>query len=827
MKNEEPTYIDVVLPIPLRQSYTYHLPDDMEGRVVVGSRVVVQFGARKFYTALVKRIHSEKPQYKTKPVEILLDEHSVVLPVHFRFWEWVSNYYMCSEGDVMNAALPSGLKLESKTVVTINPDWIEVENLTQTEQSVYDYISQQNHVTVDQINNYTHKTNAYSVTQSLLRKGAVVTDERIKESFRPKTETYVKIAEDYASEEALHRVFDQLKRADKQLQLIMSLLNGLNFFSTQRTDSLPKKQLSKMGNYSEAAFNALIQKGFIETVDVRIDRILKADDGKLSSVVLNSYQTEAFHNIHRQFVEKQTVFLHGVTASGKTEVYIKLIEEQLREGRQVLYLLPEIALTSQIIERLKKAFGSKAGVYHSRFSDAERVEIWNKVLEGNENPEADYRLVLGTRSALFLPFNNLGLIIVDEEHDPSFKQFDPAPRYNARDAAIVLASYFDAKVLLGTATPSFESYFNAKTGKYGLVTMSKRFYDVALPQIKIADMGEAYKRGIMKSHFTPELIDEITKALEQKEQVILFQNRRGFATYVQCGDCGYIPKCSNCDVSLTYHLKQNILQCHYCGYTISMPTHCPACNSENMKTRGLGTEKVEDEIATCFPDAVVDRLDMDSTRSKNGFEKIITRFSEHKTDILIGTQMVTKGLDFENVSIVGILNADNMLNFPDFRSFERAYQLMAQVSGRAGRKHKQGSVVIQTFQPDHPVITHVINDDFQSLFMGYINERKLFNYPPWVRFINITVRHKDNDRTVYAARLLANELVSVFKNRVFGPEYPLVGRIQQLYQQIIRIKLEKQIAADEAKKYIAVLIEKVKNQEHNSSVSFVIDVDPY
>lgn len=824
--NQTKLYTDVVLPIPVLQSFTYHVPDHLQTDIRVGCRVIVQFGNRKLYTALVKRIHTEVPAYETKPIEIILDHEPVIGELQFPFWEWISNYYLCSEGEVMKAALPTGLKLESQTTIVLNSEWIEEEKLTPTEEAVFQFLYNTHSATIQQINKLTKRNNAYPVINSLLKKGAVQVDEKVENGYRPKIVTHIRINASLEDEANMEKAFAELKRAKKQLELLMYLLNELHFYAPQKLESIAKKELLSKGNSSESVLKGLVQKGYIELLEIEVDRL--TDHSKTSQQKpLNPFQEIALNEIHAQFRTKNVILLHGVTASGKTEIYIRLIAEQLKAGKQVLYLLPEIALTSQIIDRLTAIFGNQAGVYHSKFNDSERVEIWNKVLAFQPGENNKYQLILGARSALFLPFQKLGLIIVDEEHETSYKQYDPAPRYHARDAAVVLANFHQAKVLMGTATPSFESYFNAKTNKYGLVQLNQKHHNVATPEVVVADLTDAYKRKQMRSYLTPVLFNEIEHALENNKQVILFQNRRGFAPFIQCRACGWIPKCKNCDVSLTYHKFLDKLLCHYCGYTVALPTDCGQCHSTDVQTKGFGTQKVEDELKIFFPNARIDRLDVDSTRTKLGYEKILDKFSSGKTQILVGTQMVTKGLDFENVNVVGILNADNLLNYPDFRSFERAFQLMLQVSGRAGRKHQQGKVVIQTSQPDHPVIALVKEANYEKMFNQFIEERKIFKYPPWYRLINLTIKHKNRDRAMLAARQLGDELRKTFKSQLLGPEFHLIGRMQQYYQLMIRIKLEKTTSPGESKKVIMQAIEKVKHLENNRSVLFITDVDPF
>lgn len=816
----------MVLPTPLAQDFTYHVPSQFMGKVQVGYRVIVQFGTRKLYTGLVKRIHNDAPEYETKPIDALLDESPIISQQQFPFWEWIANYYMCSEGEVMKAALPSGLKLESQTSIALNQDWVEEDRLTPTEETVFQFISNQENCSINQINKLTKRSNGYQVVSSLLKKGAIKVEEKVSEGYKPKTIAHVSVGSKIKNEADIELAFKDLSRAKKQLELFMLLLNELNFFAANKKKSLAKKELLNDNRYSESVLKGLVERGFVEITDFEVDRLSEKDANDYIKT-LNSHQEKALNEINQNFIENKVTLLHGVTASGKTEIYIKMIEEQMKAGKQVLYLLPEIALTSQIIDRLTAVFGNKAGVYHSRFNDPERVEIWNKVLQFNDEESSKYQLILGARSSLFLPFRNLGLIIVDEEHETSYKQYDPAPRYNARDAAVVLAKLHHANILMGTATPSFETYFNTKTKKYACVKLEQRHHNVELPEVIISDLSEAYKRKQMRSYFGPELFTEIENSLANNDQVILFQNRRGFSPFIQCRNCGWIPKCKNCDVSLTYHKYTNNLQCHYCGHSHNLPSACPECHSADVQTKGFGTQKIEDEIKILFPDIKIGRLDVDATKTKLGYEKVINKFKTGKTRILIGTQMITKGLDFDNVSVVGILNADNLLNFPDFRSFERAYHLMAQVSGRAGRKNKQGKVIIQTSQPDHHVIKFVQQNNFEGLFNFYIQERKVFSYPPWNRLINITIKHKNRDRAQIASNQLAELLRKTLQCKILGPEFHLISRVQLYYQLVIRIKIDKNNLTEWTKQVINSSIHAVKNQENNSSVIFVKDVDPF
>jgi len=822
-------FVDVILPLPLPGKFTYSVPEEMNGELQPGVRVIVQFGKKKFYSALVHRIHNDEPTgYEIKSVETILDKHPVVHPELFEFWEWIASYYHCSLGEVMKAALPSGLKLESETRVIFNPEYETDKNeLSSREHLLLTFLRNRKISSVSDLNRADQKGNAYSVIKSLLNRGAISVEESLRSGYKPRTETYVRLAEEYSGENQLTELVDDLSRAPKQQELLMRFLEYTRFGSAEALNEYNKKLLLKKVGTTTATLNTLIQKGIFEPVERRVDRISLYAGNIRDGFELSPAQEKAYAEIEQHLEDKQVTLLHGVTSSGKTEVYIRLIEKYIQEKKQVLYLLPEIALTTQIVQRLKQVFGDKAGIYHSRFNDAERVEIWNKVL--NFDPESDenqYQVIIGARSSVFLPFRFPGLIIVDEEHENSYKQFDPAPRYHARDAAIVLSHLTGAKVLLGTATPAIESYYNALTGKYGLVELSERFQQIELPKILTADLRDAYKRKQMRGHFTPLLFEEIEKALEAKEQVILFQNRRGFAPFIECKTCGWVPKCKHCDVSLTYHKHNNSLVCHYCGYTLHHPSNCQACGSAEITTKGFGTEKIEDEVSLIFPDARIARMDLDTTRARKSFEKIIYDYDSGKIDILIGTQMVTKGLDFQNVSVVGILNADNLLNYPDFRAYERSYQLMAQVSGRAGRKRRQGKVIIQTSEPDHHIIQQVIENDYTGMYKGQLAERKHFKYPPYYRLIGLVLKHRDKRELERIANQLGSMLRRSFRNRVLGPEDPVINRIQTWYIKQFWLKIERDISIVSAKKKLQEILDEAKTQPGNSGVQINIDVDP-
>ena len=811
--------------MPLANWYTYSLPESLEGQVQTGSRVIVSFGRKKFYTALVANVHYCPPEgYEIKDVTEVLDTRPVLLPQQFRLWKWMASYYLCTMGDVYKAALPSGMKLESETIVTANPDYEATTPLTPREQQVLDLLTQDPEQCITQLEKRTDATrNILPVINSLLSKGAISVKEELKRNYKPKTEIRVKLSPDCQTEERLHQLFDELGRTPKRLALLMKYLELSGFFTDKASlREVSKKELLTRADATPTIFNGLVEKGIFETYLYEVGRLDREQTRTVAINPLNPAQQAAYDAILSHFREKNVCLLHGVTSSGKTEIYIHLIRQAIENGQQVLYLLPEIALTTQITERLKRVFGGRIGIYHSKFPDAERVEIWQKQLR----PEGHYDIILGVRSSVFLPFHNLGLIIVDEEHETTYKQQDPAPRYHARDTAIMLASIYGAKVLLGTATPSIDSYHNALAGKYGLVTLNERYKDIRLPEIRIVDIKELARKKMMNGPFSPELLAAVRQALERHEQVILFQNRRGFAPMIECKVCGWVPKCKNCDVSLTYHKGLNQLTCHYCGYTYAVPRSCPACGSVELVNRGFGTEKIEDNIREIFPDAKVARMDLDTTRSRSAYERIIADFEAGKTHILIGTQMVSKGLDFDHVSVVGILNADNMLNYPDFRAHERAFQLMAQVAGRAGRRDKRGLVILQTKSPDLPVIHQVVTNDYKQMYEDQTAERKLFHYPPFCRFIYVYLKHRKEDVVTQAADTLAAWLRTAFGDKVLGPDKPPVGRIQMLFIKKIVIKLDLNMSGTKVRDYLLSVQRQLIEDERFRSLVVYYDVDP-
>jgi primosomal protein N' (replication factor Y) len=820
-------FIDVILPLALPKLYSYRVPMEWNDYIKTGQRVVVQFGKQKVYTSLVRNIRSSPPDgYEAKYILSILDEDPVVSPQQFLLWDWMSSYYMCSLGEIMNAALPAALKLQSETRIILNPDWkTDVSKLSDKEYLLFEALQIKQVLSLSEATQIVNQKTVFNLIKTLIEKGAVLIEETLNEKYKPKIVSYVRLSSKAQDASWMKEIFDQLeKKSPKQLDLLMAYFH----FDSKELEkgAVPKTLLLKKAGASAALLQALVKKEVFEFYDKTVDR-LKNESGNLKEKsLLNPAQQIAFDQINETFTSKDVTLLHGVTSSGKTEIYIHLIEETIKQGKQVLYLLPEIALTTQIVGRLRNYFGNKVSVYHSRFNDNERAEVWFNLLKPSLQKERSTKIILGARSSLFLPFDNLGLIIVDEEHDSSYKQFDPSPRYNARDSAIYLAKLHKAKTLLGSATPSIESYFNSKQDKYGFVELSKRFGDMQLPEIILADVKEETRKKIIKSHFTTVLLDHTRQALEQGEQVILFQNRRGFAPFIECGACSWVPYCSNCDVSLTYHKQSNQLHCHYCGNRKGVPAQCGACGSVSMQMKGFGTEKIEEELAIFFPKARIARMDLDSTRAKNAYQQIISDFEDRKIDILVGTQMVTKGLDFDNVSTVGILNADSMINYPDFRAFERSYQQMAQVSGRAGRKHKRGKVIVQTTNPNYSVIQHVINNDYIGMYTYELTERRNFNYPPFVRFIELTLKHRDLNILNEASVIFANELRKIFGARVLGPEFPLIAKIKNLFLKTILLKIEKEASVTTAKKKIEEVLVLLKSNANLKGLYFHIDVDP-
>jgi len=817
--DRETLFVEVILPLAIAKNYTYRVPFQMNDAVAIGKRVVVQFGKSKLYTAIILSIGNQAPEkYEAKYLLDVLDDRPVVTERQLQFWAWLADYYLCNLGEIMNAALPSALKLASETKIELNKGFeFDKSLLHDKEYLIVDALEIQPELTVGDIVKLLGQKTVMPILKSMFEKNIINISEEVSERYKPRKKTFLMLNAIYHNQENLKELFPILeKRAPKQAD---ALLAFIKLARTQK--NISKNELIEESGAGDASIKSLIEKEIFIAEERNVSRLYLDDDEFSSDFQLSEQQQNTLTDIKEQFNTKDVILLHGVTSSGKTQVYIRLIEEVINSGKQVLYLLPEIALTTHIIERLRQYFGSNIGVYHSRFNDNERVEVWQKVLNH------EYKVVLGARSSVFLPFADLGLIIVDEEHETSYKQFDPAPRYNARDAAIYLGAMYQGKVLLGSATPSFESYYNARTNKYGFAELTERFGGVELPQTEVVSITEETKKKTMQSHFTSVLMEDIKRALANKEQVILFQNRRGYAPLLMCKICAYTPKCINCDVSLTYHKSSGKLHCHYCGYKEDAPSICPACGSTHLEYKGFGTEKVEDELSMLLPEARIARMDMDTTRSKNSLQNILNDLEEKKIDILVGTQMVAKGLDFADVTVIGVINADSLLKYPDYRANERSFQMLAQVSGRAGRRGKQGKVVIQTYDPNHRVIKQVIENDYKDLYLTEMEERRSFKYPPFYRIINLDIKHKTPEILNNQAEYLANELRKNFGDRVIGPEFPLVVRIRNYYIKSIMLKFERDtVSINRAKAIIRDTITQFQTTKLSKGSIVQPDVDP-
>lgn len=813
------SYIKVILPQPLPVLYTYEVPSELLPDIAIGKRVEVQFGKRRIYAALIHSI-CEKPEEVAfiKPIVSVLDEAPIVELWQITFWEWLSDYYMCTLGDVMNAALPAAFKLSSESTFLKNP-YAEYEESTLSgdEFLIVDAFSFQDELKMEDIQLIVSKKSVFTLIKGLLTKQIIYIQEELKQKYKAKTAAFVKLSEAYQSESQQEILLDNLKSASKQQAIVLEYIH-----QTQIHQPLIKRAtLLKLAKSNAASLNALVEKGVFDLLELEIDRV-DAVENALEENILNDDQARAVTEITALFQKQSTVLLHGITSSGKTHVYVELIKAAVKEDKQVLFLLPEIALTAQLIQRLRRWLGD-VGIYHSKFNDAERIEIWNKVQDGT------YKIMVGARSALMLPFQQLGLIIADEEHDLSYKQTEPAPRYQARDAAIYLAHLHSAKMLLGSATPSFESYFNAHIKKYGLVELKNRFGGIQPPEILLADLKEARKRKQMVGALTPKLKDAIDDVLAKKGQVILFQNRRGYAPYLTCASCNWIPYCKNCDVSLTYHKFSEDLRCHYCGYKELVMSQCRQCKSPEMELRGLGTERIEDELKLFFPDANVARMDYDTVKSKHGHEKIIHQLEQGEIDILVGTQMVTKGLDFDNVKLVGVLNADALLYYPDFRSLEQAYQMLQQVSGRAGRKNERGKVIIQMSDCSHPITQYLMEENgYQNLFKKEMLERQAFQYPPFLRLIKVVLKHKDYNIVEKGAQLMAHQLRAKWGKRIIGPIKPVIAKLKLMYIREITIKIERKTASiEDLKRDITKEMAHLDQFQEYRSMRIFVDVDAY
>ena len=826
MAERKTFFVNVILPIPVHKEFTYRVPFEMNDSIIIGGRVIVPFGKSKLLTGIVSKIQETAPSdYQAKYIEHVLDETPIITKEQYHFWQWISSYYMAPIGDVMNAALPSNFKLASETKIVLHPDFDgKLDFLDTRELEIVETLDIRETLDLKEISEIIGIKTVQPIIKKMMERRIVLAVEELNDKFVPKTAVYILLGPEVQTEEDLNEKINFLeskKSTEKQLEILLTILRDGNYTNNLLQPVLRKTLLEK--EFSSSTLNTMEKNGIIIQQRIEISRFSPSENNQEGFKELSEGQYKALGEINESFLKHNTTLLHGVTGSGKTEIYVQLIQEQLDLGKQVLFLLPEIALTTQLIQRLSAYFGEQIGVYHSKFNQNERVEIWNHVL--NNNP-SKFRIVIGARSSVFLPFQELGLIIVDEEHESSFKQYDPSPRYNARDSAIVLAHYYKAKVLLGSATPAMETFYNAKNGKYGYVELTNRFGGLSLPEVFCADVKKERRQKSMQSHFTLFLVDAMREALNRNEQIILFQNRRGYTPLWSCEICNWTPKCKNCDVSLTYHKQTNTLKCHYCSYHTPPVGSCACCGSNRLKMLGFGTEKVEDDLAIIFPDKTIKRLDLDSTRSKNAYENILGDFENRKIDILIGTQMVSKGLDFDNVSLVGILDADMLLNRPHFRAFERAYQLMSQVAGRAGRKEKRGKVIIQTGDPDHWVIQKVINHDYVGFYNDEILERKNYFYPPFYKMIEFTLKHKDEHLLDKASMDFALSLREIFKERVLGPEFPVVRRIQNLFLKSIKLKLEKDASDKKVKERIQHLIDAFYSVPLNKSIRIVVDVDP-
>lgn len=819
---QESYFIDVVLPIPLERLFTYSITKAEAEFLNAGVRVAVPFGKSKIYTALVYHIHQNAPEvYDAKPIHQILDETPIANPWQLKLWSWIADYYMCTLGDVLRAALPSAFLLESETIVSKTDKVINDLELKDDEFLVYEALQHQSTLKVNEISLILDKKHTLPVLKRLLDKGVIKVNEELYEKYKPKLVRYVRLNEVYQVKEAMQELLTTLGRAPKQHQLVMT------YFMLHTSTKKPIKvsELKQKSGASSTQIKTLIDKQIFEEYYQQSNRIIYDGDQKTNLKKLNQYQNKALDEITESFKNHNVTLLHGVTSSGKTEIYVKLIEQVLSKGQQVLYLVPEIGLTTQLVQRLQLYFGEQVSVYHSKYSLNERVEVWHTILK---HDGLKGQIVLGARSSMLLPFSKLGLVIVDEEHEQSYKQFDPAPRYHARDTAIVLANLFKAKTLLGSATPSVESYFNATIDKkYGFVELNKRYNEVLMPEIELVDIKDKHKRKRMKGHFSDTLVTEITEALNNKHQVILFQNRRGYSPIVECSTCGHSPQCSNCDVSLTYHQYSKQLRCHYCGYHMAMLKNCLSCGSVELDSKGFGTEQIEQEVKILFPEIKVARMDLDTTRGKYAYETIITAFENQEVQILVGTQMLTKGLDFRNVKLVGVMNADNMLNFPDFRAHERSFQLMQQVSGRAGRTEERGKVIIQTFNPYHNILKQVSNNDYLSMFKEQIDERYNYKYPPIHKLIKITLKHRDYNRVNDGAEWLSKSLRQLFTKHVLGPEFPPVARIRNQYHKNILIKIPQGQSLSKTKEAILKIKNSFLSVKDFRPIRVIINVDNY
>ena len=813
-------FIEVILPLSLPKTFSYLVSEAEFNYIQNGMRVAVPFGKSKIYTGLVLNKHQNPPTlYDAKEIHQILDDKPLVNEFQLQHWQWISSYYMCTLGEVFRGAMPSAFLLESETIISYKKDSsFDISQLSDDEYLVFEALQQQNSLRVQDVMSILNKKNIFPIIQKLLNKGLLSLNEEMQEEYKPKLIRYIRLHKKYSTTESLMELIEVMK-ANKQKELL------LNYFQLNAQEKKPisVKQLTEKSGSSSAIIKALIDKNIFEEYYIQEDRVNFDKNKTNAKLTLSEPQEKAFDEIKSSFQTKDVTLLQGVTSSGKTEIYTKLIEEFINLDKQVLYLLPEIALTTQLVSRLTQYFGNKVAVFHSKYSNNERVEVWQQVLENSEKAQ----IVIGARSSLFLPFSNLGLIIVDEEHEQTFKQQDPAPRYHARDAAIVLAQYQKAKVLLGSATPSIETFYNAQSGKFGLIQLTERYGKAQLPTVELVDLKDSYFRKKMNGHFSLTLIDAISEALQLGEQIILFQNRRGFSPVLECLTCGHVPQCTSCDVSLTYHKFKNQLRCHYCGYAIAKPTNCHACSSIDISTKGFGTEQIELELAALYPTKNIKRMDQDTTRGKYSFEKLIDSFKNREIDILVGTQMLAKGLDFDNVSLVGIMNADTMLYQPDFRAFERSFQMMTQVAGRAGRADKIGKVIIQTYNPNHNIIQQVTKNDYDAMYKEQLYDRKIYHYPPFFRLIKLTLKHRDYEKLKEGSMWLYQVLQQNLQLPVLGPEEPAINRIRNEYIRTIMIKIPQNQSLVGTKKTIQKILNSFEVISQYRAIKIATNIDFY
>ena len=817
-------FANVILPLPISGSFTYSVPSIYEDEIEVGSRVLVQFGKKNYYTGIVELVHNNQPSgYEVKEIMMVLDAKPIVRHPQLKLWNWLAEYYLCSVGEVYKAAVPSGLKVESETYILLNSDYEYDENVNLTERMalIIQLLDRNGRMKISEIERETGFKNLGTLVNKMLEMGLVLIDERIVDKYRARKETLVRLNCDRNDNEALHGFFDIVKRARQQEKMLIAYLDLSAWMQSATPKEVLKSDLLERSGASPAVLKGLVDKGVLEIYKKEINRFTVDVSESAELPQLSNAQLAAYNSILDKWKENKVTLLRGVTGSGKTEIYSHLINDVLNLGQQVLYLVPEISLTTQLTSRLQKIFGKRLLIYHSKFSDNERVDVWKKLLSTHEP-----LIVLGVRSSVFLPFAKLGLVIVDEEHESSYKQYDPAPRYNARDAAIVLASMHGAATLLGSATPAVETYYKAKNGRFGLVELLERFDGIRMPEVKVVDMRDQRKRKECCGLYSNPLLVASRKALGEGKQVIMFQNRRGYAPMVECKECAWVPKCKNCDVSLVFHRNIRELRCHYCGYSMTLPNLCPVCGQDSVETYGYGTERIADDLNEIFNEYRVARMDLDTTRNKDAYEDIIEDFSSHKTDILVGTQMVTKGLDFERVRVVGVLNADSILNYPDFRSNERAFNMIEQVAGRAGRKNEVGEVYVQTTDPNNQIIEKVKTHDYEGYYVEQIDERQRFAYPPFTKIVNIYLKHKDERMVNSLAVNYVLELRKIFGNRVLGPEKPIVGRVANYYIQSIMLKMEANASMRKVKDLLRTVYERVSIDKNMRSAVLYYDVDP-